>query len=113
MPFYASGGGITTSGTLSGSLGFTINWAKVGKIVTLVIANDTTRIPNGNSNVTTALPSNLIPEIYTSVDCIRSYTNKCTFSVGTNGTVVVYCDIPTGTSSPYYVTAVITYIAKE
>lgn len=102
-----------TSGTISGSLGFTIGWKKVGRLVSLAIANDTTRIPNGTSEIVT-LPENLAPIDAVYAECYRVLDNKCSFGLAaSNRKLQVYCPVATGSSSPYYVTASMTYISAQ
>ena len=102
-----------TSGTISGALGFTISWKKVGRLVSLAIANDTTKVPNGTSEIAT-LPTNLTPIDAVYEECYRVLDNKCSFGLAaSNRKLQVYCQTPTGSSSPYYVTTSMTYISAQ
>lgn len=102
-----------TSGTISGSLGFTISWKKVGRLVSLALSNDTTRIPNGASEIVT-LPENLAPIDAVYAECYRVLDNKCSFGLAaSNRKLQVYCPVATGSSSPYYVIASMTYISAQ
>jgi hypothetical protein len=102
-----------TSGTFTGNLGFTFKWSKCGKIVMLHAGNDTTKVPQGET-IIGEIPDNILPNTGASVfDCNRVFVNKCSFII-TSSTkkISLYCDIPTGSSSPYYVQGNVTYICN-
>lgn len=101
-----------TSGTFTGNLGFTFKWSKCGKIVTLHVVNDTTKVPQGDT-IIGDIPDNILPMAQISFDCNRSFANKCSFIINpTSKKIGVYCDIPTGSSSPYYVQGNVAYICN-
>lgn len=100
------------SGTISGSLNFSIQWVKKGKVVVLNITNDTTKIPKGETELAT-LPNFLRPILVIYSECHIAYINKCSFRLSSaTGKLTLYCDIATGSSSPYYVTCSMTYLTS-
>jgi hypothetical protein len=102
-----------TSGTFTGNLGFTFGWSKCGKILNLHAGNDTTKVPQGDT-IIGDIPDNILPVVnQITFDCNRSFVNKCSFILNSSTKKIsLYCDIPTGTSSPYYVQGNATYICK-
>lgn len=110
MPYFESGGGNATSGTISGSLGFTIKWIKVGRVVSLQFDNDTTNIPPGASDIAT-LPDDLTPAISMKASCYRESLTKCAFTTSpTTNKLSVYND---SGSNVYYIGGSMTYISKK
>lgn len=111
MPYYESGGGTATSGTINGSLGFTIRWIKVGRVVSMYFDNDTTNIPTGGAHEIYTLPDELVPAVG-QFSCANRYNqNKCSFSISTtNKKLQVYNDSST---AQYYIGGSMTYISKE
>ena len=102
-----------TSGTFTGNLGFTFTWVKYGKIVSFYAGNDVTKIPQGDT-IIGEIPDNILPATGSAVfDCNRSFVNKCSFII-TSSTkkISAHCEIPTGTSSPYYVQGNVTYMCN-
>ena len=98
------------SGTISGALGHTIQWRKRNGIVELEITNDTTRIPNGETLIST-LPTDLKPKLVVHADCYRVTQNQCSYIISpSTGKLSIYCEIATGSSSPYYLQASIVYV---
>jgi hypothetical protein len=102
-----------TSGTFTGNLGFTFKWSKCGKIVSLYASNDTTTIPQGKT-IIGDIPDNILHNTGVIVfDCNQAFGNKCSFTIGSSTKKIsLYCGIPTGSSSPYYVQGTVTYICN-
>ena len=98
------------TGTISGALGHTIKWRKSGRVVELNVANDTTKIPNGATDIA-ILPTDLIPKLAVTAECYKVYINKCSYIIDPpTGKLQIYCNIATGSSSPYYVVCSMIYI---
>jgi len=98
------------SGTISGALGHTIRWRKSGRVVELYIVNDNTPIPNGETEIAT-IPTELRPALVVEVDCYRAFDNKCAYVISpSTGKLKIFCEIATGSSSPYYVQSTMTYV---
>ena len=98
------------TGTINGALGFTIQWRKVNNLVQLYMYNDTTKVPNGNTDIIT-LPENLKPKLLAMFECSHVVQNQCSFSISpATGRLIIYCNIPTGSSSPYYITGSTVYM---
>lgn len=103
-------GGNATSGTINGSLGFTIKWIKVGRVVTIQFDNDTTNIPPGASDIAT-LPDDLTPALSIKAESYRTSLNKCAFSTNpSTNKLAIYND---SGSNVYYIGGSMTYISKK
>ena len=98
--------GIINSGL---SLGFTIRWFKQGNVINMRFENDTTPIPNGTTKIGN-MPEGLRPFISMYANVINPWDNKVSIAIRPNGDIYADCPVPTGSSSPYYVQACLTYL---